>query len=148
MAMATAWLMMSKLHEFLRPEKRLEMVHLPQSRQAQDSRLSDSPPKDAAVCGLARRPETLFSVTLIVLLLGDLLHLIQQLADAQLQLGQLVFRRDLSVIVRMLANLNVKMDSKLTAAEPGGGIGMKADDVFARQMAGECEAPLGAVLLG
>ena len=60
-----------------------------------------SPP----VCGLARRPETLFSVTLIVLLLGDLLHLIQQLADAQLQLGQLVFRRDLSVIVRMLANL-------------------------------------------
>ena len=26
----------------------LEMVHLPQSRQAQDSRLSDSPPKDAA----------------------------------------------------------------------------------------------------
>lgn len=47
---------------------------------------------------------------LVVLLLLDLLHLVQQLAGAQLQLRQFVLRCDLGVIVGVFAHLDVQMD--------------------------------------
>ena len=41
---------------------------------------------------------------LVVLFLGDLLHLVQQLTDAQLQLTQLVLSLYLLVVHRMLSH--------------------------------------------
>ena len=44
---------------------------------------------------------------LVVLLFGDLLDLVEKLANAQLQFGQLVALHDLLVVVGVLAHLNV-----------------------------------------
>jgi len=132
----------ARLHEFLRSEKGLEMVHLPKPRQTEHPRLSHSPPQNAAVRRFAGRSEALLPVSLIILLLRDLLHLIQQLTNSQLQLGQLILGRDLSVIVGVFAHLDVEMNSELPTAEPRGGVGMKADDMFAWKMTGECESAL------
>lgn len=52
-----------------------------------------------------------YTYSLVVLLLLDLIDLLHQLAHSQLQLGQLVFRSDLCIVIRMLANLDVQMNS-------------------------------------
>ena len=57
------------------------------------------------VSGFAGGPEAFFPVALIVLLLRDLLHLVEQLSHAQLQLRQLVLGSDLSVVIRVFAHL-------------------------------------------
>ena len=44
---------------------------------------------------------------LVVLLFGDLFDLVEKLANAQLQFGQLVALHDLLVVVGVLAHLNV-----------------------------------------
>jgi hypothetical protein len=36
------------LHKFLRAEKRLQVMHLPQAGQAEDGRLRDRPPQNPA----------------------------------------------------------------------------------------------------
>jgi hypothetical protein len=51
--------------------------------------------------------EVLKSHPLVVLLLGDLLDLVQQLTDTQLQFGQLLFLRDVCVVDCMLSHLDV-----------------------------------------
>lgn len=48
---------------------------------------------------------------LVVLLLLDLLHLVQQLSHPQLQLRQLVFGCDLRVVVGVLAHLDIQVHS-------------------------------------
>lgn len=48
---------------------------------------------------------------LVVLLLLDLVHLLHQLSHSQLQLGQLVLGGNLSVVVGVLAHLDVQVDS-------------------------------------
>lgn len=48
---------------------------------------------------------------LVVLLLLDLLHLVQQLAHSQLQLRQLVLSCDFRVVVGVFSHLNVQVDS-------------------------------------
>lgn len=52
-----------------------------------------------------------FSDPLVVLLLLDLLHLVQQLTHTQLQLSQFVFGCNFRVVVGMFSNLNFQMDS-------------------------------------
>lgn len=52
-----------------------------------------------------------YTYSLIVLLLLDLIDLLHQLAHSQLQLGQLVFRGNLGIVVRVLAHLDVKVNS-------------------------------------
>lgn len=46
---------------------------------------------------------------LVILLLLDLFHLIQQLASSELELGQFVLGSDLGVVVGMLPNLDVQV---------------------------------------
>ncbi|TNN72049.1 hypothetical protein EYF80_017837 [Liparis tanakae] len=47
---------------------------------------------------------------LVVLLLLDLVHLLHQLPDSQLQLRQLVFGRDLGVVVGVFPHLDVQVN--------------------------------------
>ena len=48
---------------------------------------------------------------LIVLLLGDLFHLVEELADSKLKLRKLLLLSDVSVIDGVFANLDVEMNS-------------------------------------
>merc|ERR1712080_763936 len=74
------------LHQLLRLEETLEMLDLPCSHHQKDSCLSQGPPQHPLVGALAGLSEPLLSVPLVVLLLGDLFHLVQQLPHSQLQL--------------------------------------------------------------
>jgi len=47
-----------------------------------------------------------------------------------------------------LQYLDIQVDPELGTAEPLGGVGVEADDVFARGVGGECELALTAVHLG
>ena len=48
---------------------------------------------------------------LVVLFLGDLFDLVEQLADPELQLRQLLFLGDIGVVDGVLAHLDVQVDS-------------------------------------
>ena len=52
-----------------------------------------------------------FTDPLVVLLLLDLLHLVQQLSDSQLQLGEFVLRCDFRIVVGVFSHLNIQMHS-------------------------------------
>lgn len=56
---------------------------------------------------------------LVVLLLLDLLHLVQQLSHSQLQLSQLVLGCDFRVVVGVFSHLNVQMDPLEGEDKPG-----------------------------
>lgn len=56
---------------------------------------------------------------LVVLLLLDLLHLVQQLSHSQLQLSQLVLGCDLRVVVGVFSHLDVQMDPLEGEDKPG-----------------------------
>lgn len=56
---------------------------------------------------------------LVVLLLLDLLHLIQQLSHSQLQLSQLVLGCDFRVVVGVFSHLNVQMNPLEGEDKPG-----------------------------
>lgn len=71
---------------------------------------------------------------LIVLFLGDLLDLVEQLADAQLQLGQFLLLCHLGIVDGVLADLNVQVDAQLRAAEPVRGVRVQAQRVLARRV--------------
>ena len=81
------------------------MPHLPAAHDEEDGGLSQGPPEDPLVGGLTGLSEPLLSVSLVVLLLGDLLHLVQQLPHPQLQLGQLLLLGHVGVINGVLSNL-------------------------------------------
>uniref|UniRef100_A0A8D8S0K7 Uncharacterized protein n=1 Tax=Cacopsylla melanoneura TaxID=428564 RepID=A0A8D8S0K7_9HEMI len=100
-------------HQFLGFEETLQMSHLPNSHTHENTQLSERPPEHALIGTLTGYTEPFFSVTLIVLLLGDLIYLVQQLSHSQLQLGQFVFLRNLSVVNSVFAHLNVQMYSQL-----------------------------------
>jgi hypothetical protein len=101
------------LDQFLSLEERLEMFHLPESHHQENGRLRQRPVKDSLVCALARLSEAFFAITLIILLFGDLFHLIQQLTNSKLKLGEFFLLCHVRIIDCMLAYLNVKMDTKL-----------------------------------
>ena len=48
---------------------------------------------------------------LVVLLLGDLLDLVEELPDAELELAQLLLLRHVRVVDGVLADLDVQMDT-------------------------------------
>lgn len=50
------------LHQFLSLEEAFEVLHLPNSCDDEDERLSDGPPEDALVGALARHAEALFAI--------------------------------------------------------------------------------------
>lgn len=75
--------------------------------------------------------KTKANYSLIVLLLGDLVDLIQQLSDAQLQLSQFLLLGHVGVIDGMFTDLDVQMHSQLGSAEPGGAIRVHANYVLA-----------------
>ncbi|TKR69866.1 hypothetical protein L596_021961 [Steinernema carpocapsae] len=83
------------LDELLGFEESLEMTHLPGTGDDQDGDLRDGPPQDAGVGALGGLTEALFAVALIVLFLGYLLDLVEELAHAELQLVQLVLSGNL-----------------------------------------------------
>lgn len=74
------------------------------SRYCRDRRKSEQR-KEAleSICVLLTDP-------LVVLLLLDLLHLVQELSHSQLQLRQLVLSCDFRVVVGVFSHLNVQMD--------------------------------------
>lgn len=79
------------LHQFLGFKESLEMTHLPGAHDQQNAGLSERPPEDSGVCALTRLTESLLPIPLVVLLLGDLFNLVEELSDAQLELRQLLF---------------------------------------------------------
>lgn len=50
------------------------------------------------------------SYSLVVLLLGNLLNLVQKLSHPQLQLGQLFFLSNVGIVYGMFSNLDVQMN--------------------------------------
>lgn len=74
---------------------------------------------------------------MVVLLLGDLLDLIQQLPDADLQLGHLLLLRHVGVVDGVFAHLDLEVDAQLRATEPGGAVRVETDDVLARSVRSE-----------
>lgn len=74
------------------------------SRYCRDRRESE----DGDTAGTGTR--VLLTHPLVVLLLLDLLHLVQELAHSQLQLSQLVLGGDFGVVVGVLSHLNVQVD--------------------------------------
>lgn len=70
------------------------------------------------------------SYSLIVLLFGDLFHLIQQLANANLQLGHFLFLRYIRVVNGMLSHLNVQVNAQLRSTKPGGAVRVHTDDML------------------
>jgi len=66
-----------RLHQLLCLEEGLEVSHLPGAHSQEDGELAHAPPQHALVGALRGLPEALLAVPLVVLLLGDLLHLIQ-----------------------------------------------------------------------
>lgn len=94
------------------------MFHLPQAHDAQDDSLRKRPVENTLVGAFAGLPEAFLSVSLVVLLLGDLLDLVQKLTDSKLQFGEFLLLCDIRVIDSVFTDLNVKMDSELRAAEP------------------------------
>ena len=63
------------LDQFLGLEETLEMSHLPGAHDQEDAGLGQGPPQHSLVGALASLTEPLLSVSLIILLLGDLLNL-------------------------------------------------------------------------
>ena len=57
------------------------------------------------------RPQAMNSHPLVVLLLGDLLSLVEELADSKLELRKFLLLSDVSVIDGVLANLDVEVNS-------------------------------------
>lgn len=55
---------------------------------------------------------------LVVLLLGDLLRLVKELANAELELVELVLGGDLLVVRRVLPRLDLQVDAELGPREP------------------------------
>lgn len=121
------------LNQLLGLKEAFQVPHLPDPRDDEDEGLSDGPPEDALVGALAGHAEPLLPVLqkqkaageqlqllqtsaaslthpLVVLLLLDLLHLVQQLPHSQLQLRQLVLCSDFRVVVGVFSNLDVQMD--------------------------------------
>lgn len=113
------------------------MFHLPKTHNEKHNGLQRRPVENSAVGALARLSESLLAVSLVILFLSDLFHLVEQLTDSQLQLGELLLLGYICVIDGVLADLNVEVDSELGATEPGGGIRVHTDDVFAGRMTGE-----------
>jgi hypothetical protein len=82
------------------------------------------------VGALACLSESFFAITLVVLFFCDLFDLIQKLSDSELKLRELFLLGNISVVNGMLSNLNIKMNAKLGSREPGGRVGVHADDMF------------------
>jgi len=128
---------MTGLDQFLSLKETLEMLHLPHAHDEKHGCLCKRPVEHSFVCALAGLTETLLTIALIVLFLGDLLHLIQQLTDSQLELGELLLLSHICVVDGMLADLNVEMHTKLRATKPGCRVGVHANDVLAGCVGGE-----------
>ena len=128
--------------------------------------LFDNSPQHSLVCALASLSEPLLPIPLVVLLLGDLLHLVQKLPHPQLQLGQLLLLSHVGVVDGMLpdletritsdtgksvslsTHLDVQMNSKLRSAEPLGAVAVQTDHVLPGHVRGEGELALTAVHFG
>ena len=160
------------------------MSHLPGAHHEEDGGLSQGPPEHlkvkskeiflskychspqhSLVCALAGLPEALLPVALVVLLLGDLLHLVQQLPHSQLQLGQFLLLGHVGVVNGVLTDLHrqvlvalytetalsthldVQMNPELGPAEPLGAVAVQADHVLPGHVGGEGELALAAVHL-
>ena len=87
------------------------MPHLPAAHDQEDAGLSQGPPEDPLVGALTGLPEPLLPVPLVVLLLRDLLHLVQQLPHSQLQLGQLLLLSHVGVVDGVLPDLQTRITS-------------------------------------
>merc|ERR1719154_555887 len=115
-------LVSTTLHQFLGFKKALKMSHLPCSHNQQNSSLSQSPPQNSLVGALTCLSEPFLSVSLVVLFLGDLLHLIQQLPYSKLKFGKLLLLCHIGIVYSMFSNLYVKVDSQLSTRKPFGGV--------------------------
>ena len=93
------------------------MSHLPGAHDEEDGGLRQGPPQNPLVGALAGLAEPLLAVALVVLLLRDLLHLVQQLPHAQLQLRQLLLLGHVGVVDGVLTHLDVEVDSQLGPTE-------------------------------
>lgn len=144
------------------------MLHLPQSHSHENQGLGQGPPKDTLVCAVTSLAEALFTVlklgkcveicigrfksdptySLVVLLLGNLVHLVQQLPDTKLQLGEFLFLSNVGIVDGMLADLDVEVDTQLRSAEPSRAVGVHADYVLAGGVRSERNATLRAVHTG
>jgi len=95
------------LHELFCLEKTLQMPHLPGSHYHKYASLSQGPPQNSLIGTFAGLSKSLLSVSLIVLLLGDLLHLVKQLPHPQLKLREFLFLGHVGIVNGVLSNLNI-----------------------------------------
>ena len=93
-------------------------------------------------------PQLRLTHPLVVLFLGDLLDLVEELADAQLQLRQLLVLGQVGVVDGVLPHGDVQVDPELGAGEPLGRVGVQADDVLPGGVGGEGPLALAGVHLG
>ena len=77
----------TKLDNFLFQKERTHMGRLPHSDDDAQGDLKDGPPENARVQNLRNLAESLFAVTLEILLLLNLRDLIRQLDDLELEPG-------------------------------------------------------------
>lgn len=135
------------LDEFFGFEELSQVSHLPQAGRNQHAQLTEWPPEHSLISRLARRSEPFLTESLIILLLADLVDLVEELTNAKLQLGELFFAGQLVVVDRVLADLNVQMDSQIAAAKPSRRVRVETNDVLTGHVRREREATLGAVQL-
>ena len=90
------------------------MPHLPHSSDDKNSSLCDRPPENSGVRSFAGLSKTFLPESLVVLFFLDLLDLIEQLSHTKLKFSQFILRCDLRVIVRVLADKNVEVNTKFS----------------------------------
>merc|ERR1712021_103541 len=109
------------LDNFLFQKERTHMGRLPHSDDDAQGDLKDGPPQNARVQNLRNLAESLFAVTLEILLLLNLRDLIRQLDDLELEPGELILLHHSLVILLVLANAERQIDAQFLWAHATAG---------------------------
>merc|ERR550517_973960 len=75
-------------HQLFGLKEAFQVLDLPGSHHQEDSSLRKSPPEHPLVGAFTGLPESLFAISLVVLFLGDLFHLVQELSHSKLKFRQ------------------------------------------------------------
>merc|ERR1711971_502012 len=138
----------NRSHQLLGLKEAFQVLDLPGTHHKEDSGLCKSPPEHPLVGAFAGLPESLFAISLVVLFLGGLFHLVQELSHSELKFRQLLFLCHIGIVDGVLPDLDVKVDPQLSAREPLGRIAVQTDDMLAGSVRGESEFAFTAVSLG
>jgi hypothetical protein len=107
----------------LRAEEGAERRDLDECRRRHDANLEDGEPAEPLVDGIGRGAESDFAVVDEGLLLEDRLDLVVELADGRLELIQVLALRNLFLVKRGLADVELEVDALRREEREGGGGG-------------------------